>query len=535
MGIPETFALAGALLLVGVLSSKLSSKVNLPILLIFLAVGMIAGNDGLEWVRLSGRVNGGEVNFFGTVAMCFILFSGGMNTRFASVRPVLVPGALLASLGVVLTALTLGVCAFLISRIFLHPLPLPWCLLLGSLISSTDAAAVFAILRGRSISLKGKFLQPLLEFESGSNDPTAYLLTILMVEAAKSSAPVSIPHLLLRIGVGVLWGLGAGTLLGFVFGIAGQGIYLFCGRRKLIEYEGLYFVLGISVVLLCYGIPELSFGANGMMAAYVCGITMGNIRFYFHKGITQFNDGIGWLMQVGLFTVLGLLVSPRELLNPTTCLLPGMMLALVLIFVARPLAVWVSLIGSRFSNREKIFISWVGLRGAAPIMLATFPLAADIDNATTLFNMIFFMVLTSMLIQGPTLMPLARKLGLAAPLTERARIPLELEVTSASRNQEMFEFEVPPDAPFAGTPIASLGLPAGVLVLLIRRRDEFLQPHGGTEVRVGDGLLIMGDHEAMAEVHRRFFPSAEYQPVRSYEEIRHSMPPLKHLRDYLKR
>jgi NhaP-type Na+/H+ and K+/H+ antiporter len=145
------------------------------------------------------------------------------------------------------------------------------------------------------------------------------------------------------------------------------------------------------------------------------------------------------------------------------------------------------------------------------------------------------MVLTSMLIQGPTLMPLARKLGLAAPLAERARIPLELEVTSASRNQEMFEFEVPPDAPFAGTPIAALGLPPGVLVLLIRRDDEFLQPHGDTEVRVSDGLLIMGDHEAMAEVHSRFFPSVEYQPVRSYEEIRHSMPPLKHFRDYLKR
>ena len=152
----------------------------------------------------------------------------------------------------------------------------------------------------------------------------------------------------------------------------------------------------------------------------------------------------------------------------------SLLLSLVLIFVARPLAVWLSLIGSRFSVREKIFISWVGLRGAAPIMLATFPLAADVDNAGTLFNMIFFMVLTSMLVQGPTLMPLARRLGLAAPLTERARIPLELEVTSASRNQEMFEFEVPPDAPFAGTAIAALGLPPGVLVLLLRRDDEFL-------------------------------------------------------------
>ena len=534
MGIPELFALAGALLLVGVLSSKLSSKVNLPILLVFLAVGMIAGSDGLEWVRLSGRANGGQVNFFGTVAMCFILFSGGMNTRFSSVRKVLAPGMLLASVGVVLTALILGLSAFSISCFTGYPLPLAWCLLLGSLISSTDAAAVFAILRGRSVSLKGKYLQPLLEFESGSNDPTAYLLTILMVEVLKSSAAASPLQLLIRIAVGVLWGLGAGALLGFGFGIAAQGIYILCGRRKLIEYEGLYFVLGISIVLLSYGISEHYFGANGMMAAYVCGITMGNIRFYFRKGITQFNDGIGWLMQVGLFTVLGLLVSPRELLNPTACLIPGLLLSMVLIFIARPIAVWLSMTGSRFNTREKIFISWVGLRGAAPIMLATFPLAAGVENAGNLFNMSFFMVLTSMLVQGPTLMPLARRLGLAAPLTERARIPLELEVTSASRNQEMFEFEVPADAPFAGTAIAALGLPSGVLVLLLRRNDEFLQPHGDTEVRVGDGLLFMGDHHAMEEVHRRFFPSTEYQPVRSYEEIRHSMPLLKRFHDYLR-
>ena len=535
MEMSEVLALSGALLLVGVLSSKLSSKVNLPILLVFLAVGMIAGNDGLEWVKLSGRANGAQVNFFGTVAMCFILFSGGMNTRFSAVRKVLPTGILLASVGVVLTALILGLSAFNICLLFGNPQPLLWCLLLGSLISSTDAAAVFAILRGRSVSLKGKYLQPLLEFESGSNDPTAYLLTILMVEMLKSGSDVSPLRLLMRIAVGVLWGLGAGALFGFGFGIVAQGIYILCGRRKLIEYEGLYFVLGIAIVLLSYGISEHYFGANGMMAAYVCGITMGNIRFYFHKGITQFNDGVGWLMQVGLFTVLGLLVLPRELLNPDICLLPGLLLSAVLIFVARPLAVWLSMTGSPFSTREKLFISWVGLRGAAPIMLATFPLAAGVENAGTLFNMIFFMVLTSMLVQGPTLMPLARLLGLAAPLAEHPRIPLELEVTSGSRNQEMFEFEVAGDAPFEGTALAALGLPAGVLVLLIRRNDEFLQPHGNTVIRSGDGLLIMGDHRAMEEVHRDFFPAVEYQPVRSYEEIRRSMPLLNRLHTLSKR
>jgi cell volume regulation protein A len=299
--------LAGVLLLAGVLSSKISSKINLPILFVFLAVGMIAGNDGLSLVNINSNDNGSTVNFFGTVAMCFILFSGGVGTSYSAIRKVILPGSMLATIGVVLTAVILGSAVYLFSRGSSYAMPLSWCLLLGALISSTDAAAVFGILRGNRVSLKGGKLQSLLELESGSNDPAAYLLTTIVLTIIKQPEDSSLVYFAAKIILGVVWGIGIGVLLGLVFGVGFQYICTLCGKRKLIEYEGLYFVVAIAVVLLTYGITEEYFKANGLMAVYVCGITMGNIRFYFKKGITQFSDGVAWLMQVGLFTTLGLL------------------------------------------------------------------------------------------------------------------------------------------------------------------------------------------------------------------------------------
>jgi cell volume regulation protein A len=215
-------------------------------------------------------------------------------------------------------------------------------------------------------------------------------------------------------------------------------------------------------------------------------------------------------------------VSPKDLIT-LHVFIPGLILSFFLIFIARPLAVWLTMWTREYSAKEKIFISWVGLRGAAPIMLATFPLAANIDHAPALFNMIFFMVITSMIIQAPTIMPLARYLGIAAPSNDKQRVPLELEMTAASLKYEMFEFEVSDDAQFVDLRLSELGLPKGVLVMLIRRGDTFIQPNGNTKIKEKDGLIVMGEHELMQETHQKFFPDIDYQPVRTYSEIRSSI------------
>ena len=519
-------ALVGALLLLGAVSNKLSSKANMPILLAFLAIGVTA--TSLKLVPESMLVTGGASSFMvkmlGTVAMCFILFSGGLNTRFSAVRGVLLPASLLASFGVVITAIAMGTACYFLQNRSGHPADFAWCLLFGSLISSTDAAAVMSVLRNRNTALKGE-LQPLLEMESGSNDPAAYLLTIILLGIARSGSTMSMWEIALELVTKVFWGLSAGAAAGLVFGIVAQWIYNTASRKKLLEYEGLYFVIGIAMVLLTFGLTEKYLRGNGLMAVYICGITMGNIRFSFKKALTQFNEGVSWLMQVSLFTVLGFMVSPEELIQPAQ-LKTGLLLAVLLLFAARPLAVWICLLGSKFSIKERLFVSWVGLRGAAPIMLATFPLAANLTDARMIFNLGFFIVLVSILVQGSTLMPLARLLGLAARTDDRERSPLELEITDAESDSEMFEFVVPAEAEFVGSSVAELGLPSGALIMLIRRNGEFFPPHGNVRIEPDDGLLIMGRGQVMDEVHRKFFPEADYHPSKTLEDIRRDNPML---------
>ena len=480
------FAGISVMLLIGAFSNKLSSRFNVPILLIFLLVGMVIGQRhvprDLEFIR---------VNIAGTVAMCFILFSGGLDTRFSSIKSVLVPGGALATIGVILTSLVFSLCAW---GIFYGKLSFHSCLLLGAMISSTDAAAVFAILSGRSVSLKGK-LRPMLELESGSNDPMAYFLTVLMIDIVLGKSEFSMGTVSL-----LIYRMAMGVLLGIVIGYFGKLLY----KTKL-EYEGLYFVFDIAIVLMAYGLTE-GIKGNGMMACYVCGITMNHIGFNYQKGISRFSDGISWLMQVILFTTLGVFVDVQKLPDVFG---RGLLLAAILLFVARPLAVFLTLPGKTFSWQEKLLMSWVGLRGAAPIVLATFPLSCGVENARLYFNLIFFMVLVSLIVQGTTIMPLAKFLKLDKPFTEKERLPLELEATPETSGHSMKEFTVPQDAAYAGKTIASLKLPTGVLITLIRRGKHLVPPNGQTEVKAGDGLLIMGSHENLLEVQRLYFPDED--------------------------
>lgn len=487
MAISDSIILiSGVLLMAGVFSNKISAKFNLPTLLLFLGAGIVAE----LLLPFNGDSYAHHINFFGIIAMCFILFSGGCETSLENIRPVALRGLALAVPGVILTALLIGSGAYFALG---GKYPFSWCMLLGSIISSTDAAAVFSILRGQGVGLKGK-LKPLLEFESGSNDPTAAFLTLLMINIVLGKSGnffIQVPM--------VIYQLGGGILLGYAFGKLSQKLY-----HIRLAHEGLYFVTGVACVLLCYGISQL-LRTNGFMACYVCGVMLNSARYNYQKALTKFYNGIAWLMQVGLFTVLGFLANPEDLIVPQVWV-TGIVLGLLLMFIARPVAVFICLAGSEFSFREKLMVSWVGIRGAAPIVLATFPLAAGVENADFMFRIIFFMVIISILLQGGLLMPVARWLKVAKTAKRTyAPAPLELEVTHHSGNQEMREFHLGETHSFIGKTLAQIALPQGVLVTMIRRNNTFIPPRGDTEIKAGDGMLIMAEITLLNEISEKYF------------------------------
>jgi cell volume regulation protein A len=407
----------------------------------------------------------------GIFALAFILFAGGLDTDWRTVRPVLPRAVLLATAGVAVTAGILGLFAWRV--LGLSPLE---GMLLGATVSSTDAAAVFAIMRARGVGLKGN-LKPLLELESGSNDPMAVFLTVgvlnLLVNPGEPWYSL-VPELIVRMAMGVA--------VGFVLGRASARLF----NRLRLEYEGLYPVLGMSLVLLSYGVSEVLRG-NGFLSVYVCGIVLGNSDFLNKRALTRFHDGLSWLMQILLFLTLGLLVYPSRLLTVAG---PALLAAACLIFVARPVAVYLGLLGSRFSFREQTLVAWTGLRGAVPIVLATYPFMAGYEHSERLFHMVFFIVLTSVLLQGKTLMLVARLLGVDEPLRARPRSPIAFEKRAGCVN-ETREVDVPPESVAVGRAVAELGLPPAVLILLIRRGPGFVVPRGQTRLEAFDTLTLL--------------------------------------------
>lgn len=475
------FFVAGFFLFCGVLASKISTVLRIPALLVFLAVGMFAGSEGVGKIVYEHFES---ANFIGSLALAFILFSGGYDASWKAAKRVLFRGTLLASLGVLLTAAILGAIVH-----FAFGVELDKAFLLGAIVSSTDAAAVFAIFKSRGSGLKGN-LRTVLEFESGSNDPMAAFLTLFMISRVLEGGSsweylTIIPTFAIKMGVGV----GGGFL------IAKGIVWLF--QRLRLEYEGLYYVLGIATVFLLYSVTEYC-GGNGFMAAYVGGLTMGNSRFVYRRGLARFNDGIAWLMQLTVFLLLGLLVNPSELYANAG---KDLFICAALMFVARPLAVATCLLGSRWTLKEQIAIDWGGFRGAAPIVLATFPALAGVDGAKDVFNSVFFIVLVSIAIQGKTFPTLTRLLGLAKNERERARAPLEFEETGDC-NGQMFEFAMTKDAAAVGKTLAELQFPTGALVLLIRRDNKFIVPNGETVVSSRDDLIVFFDPLAHSDVER---------------------------------
>lgn len=472
---------ASVLLLVSVLVSKISDRFGVPALLLFLILGMLAGSDGPGGVYFDDPA---QAQFIGVIALVLILFSGGLDTEWNRVRPVIKEGLLLSTLGVFITALVVGLFAGV-----LLGLSLVEGLLLGSIISSTDAAAVFSVLRSKGISLKGE-LKPLLELESGSNDPMAIFLTVGLIQLVTQPdlSPVNLIGLLvLQMLVGAVLGYGMGRVM------------LFLVNCLKLGYEGLYPVLTLSLVFLTFGLTDV-IGGSGFLAVYLAGIVLGQHDFIHKRSLLRFHNGLAWLMQIAMFLTLGLLVFPSRLV-PIIGI--GLLIAGCLMFIARPVSIFVGLLPSTLNWREKTFISWVGLRGAAPIILATFPLLARIPQADLIFNVVFFIVLTSVLLQGTSIPLIARWLGVDAPAIPERVYPIEYTPMGGLKS-ELQELPVLSDSHMAGKAIVELGLPADFLVILIARDNDFVLPSGGTILQGGDTLLVLSDKKSFDEVQVKF-------------------------------
>ncbi|MDF0591576.1 potassium/proton antiporter [Candidatus Methanocrinis natronophilus] len=473
------------LLLLSVVSSKASTQLGVPTLLLFLAIGMLAGADGPGGFDFD---NPWLAQSLGTVALIFILFSGGLDTRWGEVRPVLWKGVLLSTVGVLLTAAIVGYAAYYVLGFSLLE-----ALLLAAIISSTDAAAVFSILRSRQIRLKGE-LRPLLELESGSNDPMAIFLTIgiiTLLTAPAASPTALLPFFAQQMALGAVCGL-----------MVGRAMAISVNRIRL-DYRGLYPVLTISLVLFTYGLAAV-LGGNGFLAVYLAGLTMGNYSFIHKRSLMQDHDSLAWMMQIVMFLTLGLLVYPSQLI-PVAGI--GLFICFILIFVARPASVLLCLLPFRNMRMpERILISWVGLRGSVPIILATFPLTYGIENASMIFNIVFFVVLTSVLVQGSSIPFLARRLELEEPM-DRSLEPSE-RLLGGIVQEPMVELEVMAESTAVGKQIADLNLPDDTWIAILRRKRRPIRPGGSTVLQAGDILSVQSSAPSLellrSQVEKRY-------------------------------
>lgn len=479
MSIERIFLEVSILLVLSIFSSKASLKLGIPSLILFLIVGMLAGEEGF------GRITFNDTwgaQLLGILALVYILFSGGYNTIWENVRPIFGRGLILSTVGVLITAVTTGVFAYYVLK-----LPFLVCLLFGSVVSSTDAAAVFSVLRSRKVGLKEP-LNSLLEMESASNDPMAVFLTIGIIQLLQNPQIAALPLFFLFLKQMVL-----GLLLGYIFG---RGIVIGINHLKL-EYKGLYPVFTFSAVLLTYAVVTYVQG-SGFLAVYVAGLVVSYSDSLHKKSLRQFHVGISWLMQISMFIVLGLLVSPKKLISITGV---GLACSAFLMFVARPLSVYISM-PFLMTFKEKLLISWVGLRGAAPIILATFPLMAQIAGAELIFNIVFFIVITSIILQGTTISLLAKGLGLQKELEEPTQTTLDETATFDQKGQEMhmIELAIPQYSKAIGKEIIELKIPKNILIVLITRNKRYIVPTGETMIKAGDTILMLVHKDSLAEI-----------------------------------
>ena len=474
----ENILLIGSILLfISIVVSKTGYRFGVPALLLFLVVGMLFGSDGLGLEFHNAK----EAQFIGMVSLSVILFSGGMDTKFKEIKPVLYQGIALSTIGVLLTALFTGLFIWWLGGMKWTgiELPLVTSLLLAATMSSTDSASVFAILRSQKMNLKHN-LRPMLELESGSNDPMAYMLTIVLIQLAMSSG-MGVGAIFTSFIIQFLVGAAAGYVLG--------KIAILMLNRLDIDNQALYPILLLSFVFFTFSATDLLKG-NGYLAVYIAGMMVGNSKFVYRKEIYTFMDGLSWLCQIVMFLCLGLLVNPHEMLDTAAV---SLLIALFMIAVGRPLSVFLSLLpfGNKVGIKSRCFISWVGLRGAVPIIFATYPVVAKVPGADVIFNIVFFITILSLVIQGTTISWVAKKLDLSLPMPKTGNdfgveLPDEIdsELSDLTVTQEFLE---------VGDTLKDISLPQGTLVMIVKRGQEFLIPNGSLKLHVGDKLLLISE------------------------------------------
>lgn len=467
--------LLGLMMVAGVLSAKFSSRAGVPALVLFVGLGMILG----QFYYFDDAF---VTQLFGTFALITILFEGGLNAYWPDVRPVIKSALSLATLGVLITSLIIGSFAhFLLNISWLEGF------LFGSIVGSTDAAAVFAVIGGYSIRKK---LSATLEAESGSNDPTAIFLTLLCIQLLMNPEASIVKMVLLflrEIGVGAVSGYFLGKLL----------VRLINGIQM--QSSGLYPILSLACAVVAYALTAF-LGGSGFLAVYIMAIVAGNSELVYRTAIFRFNEGFAWMMQIFMFVLLGWLVFPEHLISLA---IPGLLLSMILMFVARPIGIWVSTSRASFTASEKNFIAWAGLKGAVPIVLATYPLLVDLPNAYLIFNATFFVVLTSALLQGSTITMVARWLGLVEKTRRRSPYAVEL-VALEKTDSEIIEIEIQAAMSAANRKIRELALPANVLIVALIRNNKVMTPRGETSLLPGDMIYVLASKQQLSCIHDVF-------------------------------
>lgn len=475
----ENILLLGAVLVFfSILISKTGYRFGIPSLLLFLVVGMLFGSDGLG-LQFE---NANQAQFIGMMALSIILFSGGVDTKIREIKPVLTPGILLSTLGVLITTLLTGLFIFYISHwtgLDIN-MPLTVSMLLAATMSSTDSASVFSILRSQKMNLKHN-LRPMLELESGSNDPMAYMLTIILIQIIGANEASS-SKILIDFAFQFIFG-----------GLAGFGIGKFMvwiNNKINLSNTSLYPILILSLVFFTFTVTDLLKG-NGYLAVYIAGIVVGNAKISNRKETQTFFNGLTWLVQIVMFLALGLLVNPHELISvaPT-----ALLIGLFMMIIARPLSVVLCLLPFKgLTAKAKLFVSWVGLRGAVPIIFATYPVVANIDGANQIFNIVFFITLLSLILQGSTISTIARKLDLDLPIEKDGNdfgVELPEEI-----NSSLHDLTVTEEMLSNGNHLVDMKLPKGTLVMIIKRGNEYIVPNGTVTLHIGDKLLLISENQ----------------------------------------
>jgi cell volume regulation protein A len=473
----ELILATGALLGGALLASLLAGRLRVPGLLLFLGVGMLIGSDGLGWIHFDDYETARTI---GIVGLALILFEGGLSAGFQEIRPVLAPAISLATVGTIITALIGGFAAA-----WLFDLTTLEGMLLGAALAATDGAAIFAVLRGSTLRRR---LARTLEGEAGMNDPVAVLLVIGFIDWIQKP-DYGFTDLLLaeitELSIGVLVGLGMGFL-------AVNGL-----RRIKLASAGLYPVASIAIAALSFGLADVAHG-SGFLAVYLVGLALGSAQIPAKRTITTFHVGLGWLAQVAMFLTLGLLVFPSELLDVA---LEGTALGLIIAVVARPIATFLTTLPFGYSLREQAILGWAGLRGALPVVFATFAVIEGVPNSVEFFNIVFFAVVVSTLLQGATFEPLAERLGVT---DTEAAVPLPLADAGAMRRlgAEVIEYPVGSADAIVGCRVRELGLPRDALLNLLIRGDQALLPRGSTRIEASDRLHLIARQEVAIELRQ---------------------------------